>query len=384
MRVRRWLIVVVAGLLALSVLGRVPPLRTIAMTAVLVPELLGIRLLSTDAGEGEPQVESISYGTPRDRLDIWVPAGAHPGALLPGVVLALGVHPQPIDHPDIVRVAKAISRLGAVVGVPDSSALRELRVTADEPAHLGDAFLAIAARPEIDGGRVGLAGFSAGASMALVAASDPRIAPNVRFVSVFGGYADAQTLLVDVATRTTIGDGVVQEWRPDIGIRRDVLRLLVGTLADETERQQLDRLLLPVVEGDAPPAGPRDEDLVALMGDARAIYLLFTAADRPQAEAAVNGLSVHVREQLQGISPLAVADRIQSPVFLLHGVNDTAIPVAHADLLATALGDSVAKDTRFGSFGHEQPGLEGLGLDDASDVWELSLYLRDIVAATFE
>ena len=62
-------------------------------------------------------------------MDVYLPAGARPGAGLPAVVLALGVHPAPIDDPRIVKIATAIARAGVVVGVPDSTALRELRVT---------------------------------------------------------------------------------------------------------------------------------------------------------------------------------------------------------------------------------------------------------------
>jgi hypothetical protein len=71
-------------------------------------------------------------------------------------------------------------------------------------------------------------------------------------------------------------------------------------------------------------------------------------------------------------------------VFILHGEPDTAIPVSHASQLAQALGDEVVRVTRFGRFGHGQPGADGLGIDDAGDIVALSAYLRDIVAAATE
>jgi hypothetical protein len=37
-----------------------------------------------------------------------------------------------------------------------------------------------------------MAGFSVGASIALIAASDPRIAGRVRWINAFGGFGDAQ------------------------------------------------------------------------------------------------------------------------------------------------------------------------------------------------
>ena len=71
-------------------------------------------------------------------------------------------------------------------------------------------------------------------------------------------------------------------------------------------------------------------------------------------------------------------------MFILHGEPDTAIPVSHASLLADAIGDEVIRFTRFGRFGHGQPGADGLSIDDAGDIAALTLYLRDIVAAVTE
>ncbi len=68
------------------------------------------------------------------------------------------------------------------------------------------------------------------------------------------------------------------------------------------------------------------------------------------------------------LSPVDSADAIQAPVFILHGEPDTAIPVSHASQLADAIGDEVVQLTRFGRFGHGQPGADGLSIDDAGDM----------------
>ena len=381
---RRLAAVTAVLVIAVIALPRLPPVRTIVLTAALVPEMIQLGPPPLTMAAPPPARETVYYGTPLDRMDIYFPAGAARGSSRPAVVLALGVHPQPIDHPDITRLATAISRAGVVVGVPDSTDLRNLRVTPAEPGHLADAFLTVASRPEVDAGRVGLAGFSAGASIALLAAADRRIAASVRYVSAFGGYADAERLLVDVATRTSLSDGQAIAWPSDAGIRRDVLELALATLDSDSARDHLRARLTPIVSADGPPAGPSPGDLDDLSGDPRAMYLLFTAPDRNGATAAIASLRPDLRSHLAGISPLSVAGDIRSPVFLLHGAPDTAIPVAHAALLEEAIGDQVVRTTIFGRFGHEQPGVTGLDLDDAGDIWELSLYLRDIVAAATE
>lgn len=384
-RGRRLAIALTAIALATLLVAHLPPVRTALITAALVPEMLDIGVQPLSMVSGTPTRITTTYGDPADRMDIYLPAGAKAGDRLPAVVLALGVHPVPIDDPQIANIAEAIARAGTVVGVPDSSALRELRVTPAEPGHLADAVLALAARPEVDGERVGLAGFSAGASMALDAAADPRLAGHLDFVSSFGGYADAQRLLVDVASRTTVDeDGTVSAWQPDPGIRHDVLELAIQALPDDGQRDRLRAALEPVVASEQPPTVAATQPVPAFTGDAADVYDLFTATDRATAQAAVDGLSASLQATLAGISPTTYADTIDVPVYLLHGVTDTAIPVAHAAELRDALGLRVARLTEFGRFGHGQPGHNGLSLDDAADIAQLALYLRDVVAAATE
>jgi pimeloyl-ACP methyl ester carboxylesterase len=383
-RARRRAIRVTGALLLILVVAQLPPVRTVLITASLVPQLVDLGFQPLSAVTGAPLVETTSYGAPADRMDVYTPSGLHPGTRVPGVILALGVHPVPIDDPEIANIASAMARAGVVVGVPDSSALRDLRVTPAEPGHLADAVLALADRVDVDGSRVGLVGFSAGASMALDAAADPRLVGHLDFVSSFGGYADAKRLLVDVASRTTQNqDGTVSPWMPNSGMRTDVLGLAIEAMTDDGQRGALHGALDPIVASDASPTFDSGA-AQAFGGDAAHIYDLFTAADRPTAQAAMAALSPTLQVQLEGISPTTYADGIHVPVYLLHGVTDTSIPIVHALLLRDVLGDRVKRLTEFGRFGHGQPGVNGLSLDDAGDVFALSLYLRDVVAAATE
>jgi dienelactone hydrolase len=381
------LLAVVGGLLAIYLVGLlfVPPVQTATRTVVLVPELIELPIRPLSAFTPEPVRTTTSYGSPADRMDVYTPVGAQPTGSLPGVVLVLGVHPQPIDHPDVVRIAASISRLGVVVGVQDSTALRETRVEPDEPAHLADAVLVLAALPEVNPQRIGIAGFSAGASIGLIAAADPRIAADLRWVSNFGGYASAELLLVDVATRTMELDGEVLPWAPDAGIRRDVLNLLLAAVDPADVRQPLRDVLEPVVAADEPPSGPDPAVERRFAGDALVTYRLFTAADRGVAERALTDASPDLRAELAQISPLTFVDEIRAHVFTMHGVGDNAIPYSHAVALHDALDPAVVgRFTSFGRFGHAQPGQDGLGLDDLPDIWELTLHLHHIVAAATE
>lgn len=383
----RWLVLGVGGLLLAYLVGVlfIPGVQTATRAALLVPELIELPIRPLSAFTPDPVRSTTTYGSPSDRMDVYMPAGAQPTANLPGVVLVLGVHPQPIDHPDVVRIAASISRLGVVVGVQDSTALRETRVEPEEPAHLADAVLVLAALPEVNRQRIGIAGFSAGASIALMAAADSRIAADLRWVSNFGGYASAEMLLVDVATRTMELDGEVIDWQPDGGIRQDVLNLLLAAIDPPDVRQPLRDELEPIVAADEPPTGPDPAVEGRFDGDARVAYRLFTADSRTAAEAALADASPELHEELALISPLTFVDDISAYVFTMHGVADNAIAYSHAVALHEQLDPAVVgRFTSFGRFGHAQPGQDGLGLDDIPDIWQLTLHLHHIVAAATE
>ena len=95
------------------------------LTAALVPELMDVPLKPLSASIDAPVRTTTSYGNPQDPMDVYTPAGAASGSRLPAVVLALGIHPQPIDSPEVIQIASAISRLGVVVGVPEFDRLAE-------------------------------------------------------------------------------------------------------------------------------------------------------------------------------------------------------------------------------------------------------------------
>ena len=388
------MVVLVLVLVAGAAFATVRPFRIAVLTAALVPELLDRdpRLLS--ALVPAPQRITIPFGADASLMDLYLPArgglAARDGAVRAGaaqppghpvVVLVLGVNPVPRDHPAVVRTALAISRLGLAVAVPESAAMRSGRIAAADPGALVDAFEALARRPGVDAERIGFAGFSAGGSVALVAAADPRIAERVAWVNAFGAWADAQTFLVDIVTRsTTVGANPVP-WSPGELTRSTYLDLALGFLDDPVLAETVDEHLAPWFEGEELPPLPTFDPAVAalLTGDARVVYELSTALDRAAAEAALARLSATARAPLEALSPVRVADRLRAPVYLMHDVADTAIPYGHLERLAAAVPpEALQRVTLFALFDHVQP--RG-GLDPAAlpEVWKLLWHLEAVM-----
>ncbi|HUG47127.1 MAG TPA: hypothetical protein VMP67_01820 [Candidatus Limnocylindria bacterium] len=372
-------------LVYVAALFLVPPVMTATRAVLLLPELVQLPIHPLQQVTPQPRSFTTSYGTPPDRLDVYVPADTQPTGRLPGVVLVLGFHPVPVDDPAIVRIAEGISRLGVVVGVQESTSLMESRIDPAEPAHIADALLVLAGLPEVDPHRLGLIGFSAGGSLAMMAAADPRIAADLRFVSNFGGYADAETFLVDIATRTMELEGEILPWQPGLSIRLEILELMLKAVEPADQRAGLRSAIEPAIRAEDSPDGPDPAIERALSGDALAAYRLFTAPDRAAARAALAQTSAGLRADLAAISPLEVVDRLEALVFTLHGENDNAIPISHAVMLDSAFEpEQVGHFTRFGTVGHEPPFQDGLALEDLPDLFQLTIYVHHIVAAATE
>ncbi len=131
---------------------------------------------------GGEQLEATLYQPKR--------GGGHPGWVILHGLAHTGRH-----HASLQRFARAVAASGAAVMVPDIPEWRRLRVApAVTVPTIQAAVLALNERPEVERGRVGLIGFSFGATQALVAAADPRLEGHLRGIAAWGGYRDLHRL----------------------------------------------------------------------------------------------------------------------------------------------------------------------------------------------
>ena len=255
-RLRRLLV----GLLVIAVVATaafvvVKPFRVSLLTVALVPELLNQGPRPLSALTPDPRRESIQYGSAvRDRMDLYLP-GTSPADLAtppryPAVMLVLGVNPLPLDDERVIRTATAIARLGVVVAAPESDELRNWRLDPSEAPHLVEAFEAVAARPEVDPDRIGMAAFSVGAAIAMIAAADPRIADRVQWINAFGGFGDAETLLVESATRRMVVSGQERPWKMGNLARQMFLRTVVRLASTEADGERIRGMVEAPILGD--------------------------------------------------------------------------------------------------------------------------------------
>jgi pimeloyl-ACP methyl ester carboxylesterase len=135
---------------------------------------------------------------------------------LPAWVLLHGLTCSGRQHPSLDRFARAVAASGAVVLVPEVPEWCQLQVAAavTGPTILGAAQL-LAGLEDVDPDRIGVIGFSFGATQALVAATEPGIETHVRGIAAWGGYCDLHSLFVFGITGEHELDGVRYRLDPD-------------------------------------------------------------------------------------------------------------------------------------------------------------------------
>ena len=271
------------------------------------------------------------------------------------VVLFLGANAAGRDDEDVVNLGQALAGAGYVVMFHWSPTMA-LRANI-EPAETGNlvwAFQYLAEREYVDPERVGLGGFCVGASFALVAAADPRIQDHVYFVNAFGPYYNAETLLLQAASRSVEYDGERTPWDPDKLTMRVLANELIETLGDPADVDALTRRYLN-------NQALTPEELNALSPAATNVTRLLDGTTPSEAAALYRALPEQFRSDLAGISPSNHVDGIRARLLILHDRNDRLVPAAESRrLLAATEGRGDVRYTEVLAFEHVRPSGGGL------------------------
>jgi len=322
--------------------------RVALKTALVVPELLPdapVRPLRWVTAP--PLHEEHGYDSPAGHVDfdLYLPrSGGQHGA----IILYTGAFG--LRHDDsFVQAAEALARSGAVVMVPESSALREGEIRPDEVLALREALAYLRARPEVDPDRIGIFGFSAGGSLVLLAAEDEVAREQIAFLNIFGAYYDAEDLLLAVASHEIDAGGATQPWQPSDVATYTFAKQVILALPNAGDRDILSRAYLErQTEAHA--------ELDQLTPDGQLVSELFGRPSRERAAAIIDALPQSSRDHLAAISPSGHADQIRAHLYLMHGRKDGHIPVSHArDLAAATPPGTLRRYSEFDLFVHVTP-----------------------------
>jgi len=386
----RWLRRIGLVLLVLVVvLVAFEPTRVAIQTAAMLPSLLDAGPKPLAIFSETPQRTSLPYraaeeGQDPDLAEVWLPSWASAERQAGAMLLVFGVNNLGRNHPAIERVADALARTGVAVVVPDSRTLLEGRLEVGEIDGVVRAFQLLAARPEVDRERIGIVGFSVGGSLALLAARDPRIASQVRWVNAFGAFGDAATYLSSVSAHAYVdADDEVVPWTPTPLAREVYLRFMLDQVTADADRSALDDAFADaILAGDRPAADPQLR--ASLESEpARTVHDLFTAPDLDAARHSIDELPAPSLTFIDAISPERHLDGLTARVHLMHETEDRHVPFVESRSLASALEEAglLEAHTEFRLFDHVQPDDLDL-LAAAPELFKLLLHLRSLMEET--
>jgi hypothetical protein len=232
-----------------------------------------------------------------------------------------------------------------VVLVPETSGMLAERLTFDEVDAVRTSVDLLRAEPDVDTERIGVIGLSASGGVSLVAAAQPDLRDRLRFVNSFGSYSDSRELLLDVASRSMIVDGLARPWQPE----PRTVQVLGNALADA-----------------GVPVEVRDE-------------LLNGTLTRQQTDQILTTLPA-VEQRLSQLSPSIWVSQVHAHVYLMHDVDDTFIPFSESrDLVAHAPPGVVQRYTEFSIFAHVIPDRPVAWQTFLPDLWRLFWHVHAVL-----
>lgn len=364
-RVRQALRIGARALLALltvstAALAFSPAGRAATRATFLLPSLVTGEESRMEDTLGEPFAHTSTVIDSADGpvyLDIFAPTSPNP--LIPHLREGLVVIPGVGDNravPQVLNLMHSLARAGVVAVEMTTNTLISYDMKPATVDAIVQATLFTQHIPSVGRDRVGLVGFSAGGSLACDAAADPRIAGALPFVTSFGGYYDARSLLTDIGRRALTADGVTTPWA--------VTGVPIQTLANIIGDQLPGNDALTLENGFNPEGIYLTSDSVAKLSPAgQAAYHLLVGDQPDRVSTNVAALPPTLDQLLVTLSPSAVVTGIRAPVYLLHDRNDQYVPYTESrafDAALTRLGRS-HQYAEFSIFQHVEV-RSGLGL----------------------
>jgi acetyl esterase/lipase len=255
----------------------------------------------------------------------------------PALVFVNGATPDGRAHPMVLRLSESLARTGRLVHIPDLPGISGGELSPATLAATIDYVEAVADSGDTAEGRVGLAGVSVGASLALLAAADPRLADRISVVACVAPYSDMANVMLLATTGMYRRDGRFEPYPVPaylwVGLARSVTAILPPSPGIEALTAEL-RAIDPAAPDPVARFGDRSFD--DLGADAASVLRLLVNRDPARFDALFTALPEHVRTTVDALSPVRAASGLRASVEIVTAPRDRYFPVAESRALATA------------------------------------------------
>lgn len=307
---------------------------------------------------------------------IWKPAAG--SAPAPGWIVLHGLTRTGREHPSLVRFARSMARAGNIVMIPEIPEWMDLRIApAITLSTIRAAVRTLRSREDVLTGRVGLIGFSFGATQALNAAADPGTAALLSGIAAWGGYCDLRRVCRFGLTGLHEFNGVTYQTTPDpYGTW-----IMAGNYLPLTPGHEDSRAVADALHALALEAGERGTyagdpiydvskrrlraELPASQRDLFGLLAPETTITRRDTERLLE-LAERLADAALSAEPLLdprpQLPRVTTPVLFAHGRDDRLIPFSETVDLARRVPDAAVRSVTVTSlFQHSGGTQSGLG-----------------------
>jgi len=277
--------------------------------------------------------------------DIYRPPHGRHGA----IVFVMGAPPLEPDDSRLIRLADSTARAGYVMIIPFSPDLENELIAREEPDAYVAAFQYLRQQSYVDPDRIGFIGVSVGGSLALIAASDPRISADIDFLIAFGAYYDALDVLAAVTTHTISYGGREEPWDPAYHTEKVMAEQLIYRLEDSGDRDVLWRAFVD-------EENVSNADLASLTPTGRDAYDFLANRDPARVPELIDRLPPAFLDDMRALSPSLRLGHIAGEIFILHDRSDHFIPYVESRRLRDRLeGHANLHYTELTIFEHVEP-----------------------------
>ena len=335
-----------------------------------------------------PLRETVNYtvdGRER-RADLYLP-GPLDACITPGAQFSLncpraalvavpGAVPRGNDDPRFTAFAATLARAGFAVLAPEMPGFRELRVRPRDTREIADAFRYARSRPELaPDGHAGMFAFSYAVGPAVLAALEPDIRDDVRFIAALGGYYSLPRAMRFFTTGWYEQDGALHFLAPDDTGRMVLAFSSLDYLNAPGDEKIFEQMVDARLKDSAADLSPLAERLSA---PGKTVYALAINIDPARFQEFFDRLPEAMSEDIARLD-LAHLDlsKLKARLWLVHGRKDNLIPWTESQALTAAAPAGQARVFLIhGVVGHVDLAVSDLlttrfWMEDLPDLWQL-------------
>lgn len=289
-------------------------------------------LLSKVSRNATMESSHYSDGNKNDQpLRVYHPNGAPKCAAF---ILYPGASPTGEEHEAMNGLALALARGGFRVFLPRIPELREVLIREESIDHVIKVFEAVSEREDVEETRIAAVGMSFGGSLVVKACCDERMIAKPAVVLSYGSFFDFEKTL-EFALTGDFSDGThdyhlePHEWGR-VGFFHNFLHDVDGDFDFENVQSYLFTCV-----------GAEEDGVLAAYNDLsrkdqKFVDKILKDSDLDAQKLAHETLA-KVRTTIEPLSPISFLERIDFPLFLMHGANDTMVPFTETVMFDRAL-----------------------------------------------